>query len=585
MNHAPKRWLHCLHISYVLVDVIVLGGFLYVTLLGHVNPTTATFWAIAPVTAAMAGIHLLYGVLIYPWLRNKNLWFAMVLSQALFDFLLLALIEASGEINNVFWILLVITISASAMVGVFTLVAELATDTALYIVTILGFQTSGKSTPIVEFFWLAAVYMAAAGGWLYFRRYLETSSQNEEVNALNQLLRQAQQRSDLIIQSIADGVVVFDVTGKISIINTAAATLTEWPAKEATGIDVRLVVKLMNEDGKPITESGDIFNKVLSQKQYISQTLNIVGRRGKTAIVSLVVSPILTGDGKEAVGAVAVFRDVTSERHEEKQRAEFISTASHEMRTPVAAIEGYLALALNDKVSTIDTKARGFLEKAHESTEHLGKLFQDLLTSARAEDGRLSNHPVVIEMGDYLEKLVESLRFVAQKKNLAMEFVVGNNELIDATKGAGGEHVVKPLYYTYADPDRIREVITNLFDNAVKYTDSGKISIGLTGNDNIIQLYVRDTGPGIPAGDISHLFQKFYRVDNTATRTAGGTGLGLFISRKIIELYKGRIWVESEEGKGSTFFINLPRVQSQKASDLQAAAQTVAPLTTPTNNP
>jgi signal transduction histidine kinase len=128
----------------------------------------------------------------------------------------------------------------------------------------------------------------------------------------------------------------------------------------------------------------------------------------------------------------------------------------------------------------------------------------------------------------------------------------------------------------------MREVITNLFDNAVKYTPSGKVSLGLTGNTEVVQIYIRDTGPGIPAEDIPHLFQKFYRVDNSATRTIGGTGLGLFICRKIVEIYKGKIWAESQVGIGSTFYINLPRLSTQKASELQrfqAQQQTPAPIT------
>ncbi len=133
--------------------------------------------------------------------------------------------------------------------------------------------------------------------------------------------------------------------------------------------------------------------------------------------------------------------------------------------------------------------------------------------------------------------------------------------------------MVRPLYYVNVDPDRLREVITNLFDNAVKYTPEGRVTIGLTGNDGVAQCYVRDTGPGIPPDDLPHLFQKFYRVDNSATRTIGGTGLGLFICKKIIELYRGRIWVESEVGKGSTFYINLPRIDTAKAAELQAAVK------------
>jgi signal transduction histidine kinase len=249
----------------------------------------------------------------------------------------------------------------------------------------------------------------------------------------------------------------------------------------------------------------------------------------------------------------------------------------------VAAIEGYLALALNDRVSTIDSRARDYLNKAHASTQHLGQLFQDLLTSAKAEDGRLTSHPTVVEMGSYIEQLASDLRFAAEKKGLEVEYNRGGGQTIDASQGAKSNKVIAPLYYTLVDPDRIREVITNLFDNAVKYSDRGKITLGLTGNDAVVQLFVRDTGNGIPAEDIPHLFQKFYRVDNSATRTIGGTGLGLFICRKIVELYSGRIWVESVIEKGSTFYINLPRLSTQKAEQLKqevASASVTTPSTT-----
>jgi signal transduction histidine kinase len=254
------------------------------------------------------------------------------------------------------------------------------------------------------------------------------------------------------------------------------------------------------------------------------------------------------------------------------------------MRTPVAAIEGYLSLALNDKVSSIDSKARDYLEKAHQSTEHLGKLFQDLLTSAKAEDGRLSSHPEAVEIGSFLEQLTDSFKIAAQKKQLTVEYLVGINSVIDASQGVGSNRVIRPLYYVYADPERLREVITNLFDNSLKYTDTGKISIGLTGNNSVVQFYIRDTGAGIPAEDIPHLFQKFYRVDNSSTRTVSGTGLGLFICRKIIELYGGRIWVESKLKVGSTFYMDLPRITKERAETIknneiaQAALPSIASL-------
>lgn len=456
-----------------------------------------------------------------------------------------------------------------------------------YLFGISGFITSkthvNKIAGLVE---ISCMAILGVVGYLFWRKHYDLS-ENTQLVELDQSLKNQRQQSATIIQSIADGVIVFGTNNKISLINPAATKLTEWPAKDALGIDVHLVAKLSQENGKPLDGDNDILAQAMRTKQPITKTLMMTGQKNMQTIVSLVVSPIIVGSDQVA-GAAAVFRDVTEERKEEQQRADFISTASHEMRTPVAAIEGYLALALNDKVCTIDSKARDYLEKAHQSTDHLGKLFQDLLTSAKAEDGRLTSHPSVVEMGDFLNQLTEDLRFAAQKKSLAMDFVVGSSDVIDAS--VGNTKVVRPMYYVYVDPERLREVITNLFDNAVKYTDQGKVSLGLTGDDNVVQLYVRDTGPGIPAEDVSHLFQKFYRVDNSATRTIGGTGLGLFICRKIIDLYSGRIWVESQLGNGSTFFINLPRLSTQRAQQLKASeeaqeAQAATPATATASAP
>lgn len=376
----------------------------------------------------------------------------------------------------------------------------------------------------------------------------------------------------VIIDSIEDGVILIDSNHMIQLINPGAGKICGWPTEEATGIDITSVIKLVTEKGEPVSDVDNPFQQVFTAGQSIrGKDIFVMTRDKKQLPISLNISPLLDSN-KMVTAAVAVFSDVTTERAEEQQRGDFISTASHEMRTPVAAIEGYLALALNDKVATIDSRAKGYLEKAHASTQHLGKLFQDLLTSAKAEDGRLTSHPVVVELGEFIEKLTGDLRLVAEKKGLFVDFATSSNatRTINATKTGSGERVIRPLYYVMADPDRLREVITNLFDNAVKYTPEGKISLGLTGNDQVVQCYVKDTGPGIPADDLPHLFQKFYRVDNSATRTIGGTGLGLFICRKIIELYGGRIWAESELGKGSSFYINLPRLTTQKAAELQA---------------
>ena len=383
-------------------------------------------------------------------------------------------------------------------------------------------------------------------------------------------LNDERKRFEVIINNIADGMIMIDSQQVIQLVNPAAAAILGWYVSEATGLNIKNVMKLVDDKGEALPENENPFNRIFKQHETLRDNNTfLVNRENKQLSISLSMTPLM--NGQEVTAAVAVFRDVSQEKAEEKQRADFISTASHEMRTPVAAIEGYLALALNDKVATVDNRARDYLEKAHDSTQHLGQLFQDLLTSAKAEDGRLTSHPTVVELGGFLEKLTADLRFSAEKKGLAMEFVVGSSNTIDASQNAGGEKTIRPFYYVHVDADRLREVITNLFDNAVKYTPEGKVSIGLTGNDEVAQCYVKDTGPGIPAADVPHLFQKVYRVDNSATRTIGGTGLGLFIARKIIELYSGRVWVESELGKGSTFYINLPRLSSDRAAQLQSA--------------
>lgn len=373
-------------------------------------------------------------------------------------------------------------------------------------------------------------------------------------------------KSSIILNAIEDGVILVDTQGVIRMFNPGASKITGWAIEEAEGLDWRLVLKFIDDKSQVVADNDTIIAKALKSGQpERASTVYITTKSNQTVALGFNVSPLIDSN-KQLTGIVGIFRDVSVERKEESQRADFISTASHEMRTPVAAIEGYLSLALNDKVANIDAKARDYLEKAHASTQHLGQLFQDLLTSAKAEDGRLTSHPRVVEIGAFAEQLVNDLKFSAEKKGLFLESNL-------SSLGAGPESMktVRPLYYATVDPDRMREVITNLFDNAVKYTDTGKISIGLTGNDRVVQFSIKDTGNGIPAEDIPHLFQKFYRVDNSATRTIGGTGLGLFICRKIVELYQGRIWVESEIGKGSTFFINLPRLTTQKAEAAMAA--------------
>jgi PAS domain S-box-containing protein len=406
---------------------------------------------------------------------------------------------------------------------------------------------------------------------LFFKKSQKSSSNENAAEKVSSSLKNAQALSEIIINSIADGVVLLDSNKNIIMFNPGAEAITGWKQTDAISLPTDAIFKFVDEKNEPIQAGTDPFSRAIAERTIIRDTnANLNTHEDKKTIgISISVNPLVDQAGN-ITSLIGIFMDVSDQRQADSARAEFISTASHEMRTPVAAIEGYLALAMNDKVCHIDTKAREYLSKAHVSTQHLGQLFQDLLTSAKAEDGRLVNHPEPTEMGEFLEQLTENMRFTAEKKGLLLEYQIGANQTAGTGQLASARQVVRPLYYAFIDPDRMREVLTNLFDNAIKYTETGKVVIGITGDDRVVQIQIKDSGQGIAKEDLPHLFEKFYRVDNSATRAIGGTGLGLFICRKIVELYNGRIWVESEPGQGSTFYINLPRLTSQRANELQA---------------
>ncbi len=573
---VAQRWYRLYFGLVVLLCLLLAIGCLLVRFVPSFGRHLSSF-ALGDVTLLLAAIPLAYSATLYWLIARKNTPTASLGLSMMLSFVLLnGLMRTDGTVGV--WLYVSIWLLSVAFVGMYGLQLLFGSFLLTLVYVLITSEFRVQAIHLSSWVLVGGTAVLSAATYSLWRKAFVNPA-DRQLNQLSGALKSNQEQSSILIQSIADGVIVINSEGKISLINQAASLMTQWSVADALGLDVHLVAQLTDEKGGDIPPDDNPFNKVLARKERVNTSLQLLGRQGRKQIISMVISPVeIPGGG--VGGAVAVIHDISQARAAEKQSAEFISTASHEMRTPVAAIEGYLALALNEKVSTIDSRARGYLEKAHSSTEHLGQLFQDLLTSAKAEDGRISNHPSVIDMGTFTQQLVEDLRFSAEKKGLATEYMVGTSDAIDATQDedSAPKKIIAPIYYVYADPDRLREVITNLFDNAVKYTDQGKISMGLTGNLEVVQFYIRDTGPGIPAEDVPHLFQKFYRVDNSATRTIGGTGLGLFICRKIIELYRGRIWVESELGKGSTFFINLPRVDSQKAQSLQQAAAASTPL-------
>ena len=385
--------------------------------------------------------------------------------------------------------------------------------------------------------------------------WIRRQKTDDNTSNLENRLSAVESKSDVVINAIDDGVLAISKDGNIELINPSAQQIIGWDQGDALGLNWKSVLKLVTSDGKDVEDLENPISQSLSKNQPThNDKLFLLTSSEKRILVSIVSSPV----GTDGEGIIVVFRDITKEKAEEREQAEFISTASHEMRTPVASIEGYLGLALNPATAHIDEKARDFITKAHESAQHLGRLFQDLLDISKVEDGRMKNNPKVINVNEFLKDIFDGLATKASEKQLNYIFMP---DIVGESK----EKSLQPIFYANIDPDHFREVVSNLIENAIKYTPSGEVVVNITGDDKQISVSVKDSGIGIPAEDIPHLFQKFYRVDNSDTREIGGTGLGLYLSRRLAEAMSGNLRVESKYKEGSTFYLEIPRMNSSEA--------------------
>ena len=256
---------------------------------------------------------------------------------------------------------------------------------------------------------------------------------------------------------------------------------------------------------------------------------------------------------------IITFRNITAELEEEGEQTEFISTASHEMRTPVATIDGYLTLALNPQTATIDERARGYLTAAEKASKHLGKLFQDLLDVTKLDDGKIRPKFEPVEMNELIRSI--SNDFIPRASAAKISFTFGSAE----SAGFDPTRRLDQVVYGFVDVSFMREIMDNLIENALKYTPSGgSVYVNVRGDGDRVLINVTDTGIGISADDLTHIFQKFYRADNSDTREIGGTGLGLYLVKQRVEAMNGRVWAESGFGEGSTFFVSLPRISGEE---------------------
>ena len=366
---------------------------------------------------------------------------------------------------------------------------------------------------------------------------------------------EGQELSEMVLKSIREGVVIVGSDYNIKLANPMASIMLGRSTDEVVGLNFDSVINLLDKSGNRIVENmNPILNSIKTGEVSERRDLNIVtSGSNKTIPISLIVAP--TGQAGSSV--VVTFRDIAKELEEERERTDFISTASHEMRTPVASIEGYLGLAMNPATATVDERAMQYLNKAHESSKHLGRLFQDLLDTTKLDDGKIRTRMEPVEIVSLVKQYADAQVPNIKEKGLNYQF--GTN---DGDKQIGGLNITQVIYASI-DRDFLQEVLNNLIENAIKYTPAGWITVNVKADEYNVQIIVEDTGIGIPRDETEHIFQKFYRVDNSDTREIGGTGLGLALVKQRVELMGGKIWVESEQGKGSRFIVMVPRLTSE----------------------
>lgn len=379
--------------------------------------------------------------------------------------------------------------------------------------------------------------------------------------------------ANLVLNSIEEGVIIVHPSGVVLLANPAAMRMLGVNDTSAIlNVQIGSLLRLENGEGMKLEDSvNPVLLAINSGEKYSTRDfvlVNLIEQRKPVAI-----SVVSTNSGQNE--RIITLRDISRELEEEGEQTEFISTASHEMRTPVASIEGYLGLALNPKTATIDERARKYLEEAHTSSKHLGRLFKDLLDVTKLDDKKIRVQLSPVEMTSTVRSIANGQ--VPQMSEKGIHYTFGSN----GTSTSGNGRFLNQEVYASVDIDFLREAVNNLVENAIKYTaEGGGIWVNVRGDDDRVLINVTDTGIGISPDDLKHVFQKFYRADNSQTRTVGGTGLGLYLVKQRVEAMGGKVWAESSFGEGSTFYLSFPRITAEEYQRRKQIASNIEAMST-----
>ena len=356
---------------------------------------------------------------------------------------------------------------------------------------------------------------------------------------LYQQVNTERERLKAIIENSGDGVMMVNPYRIIQSWNRALANLTGISAEEAIGKPCYNVLNLRTRPGVSICHTRCPLQHPAEDGRLYAEGIH---HRADGLAITLAdnYSPLNDEDG-EATQYIANVRDMTRLREAEELKQTLLSVISHELKTPVSIIKGYAGtLAREDADWDHATLADG-LGVIEEEADRLDKLITNLLEASRLQAGGIKLRLSFLDLADMAKTAVDNLQATTDKHTFTVEFP----ENYPPIKG---------------DFERLREVLTNLIGNAIKYSpDGGLIEVGgQLGQNNSVQLYVRDEGIGIPPAEQEKIFDRFHRVDNRLARQAPGTGLGLFLVKAVVDAHQGRVWVESSPGQGSTFWVELP---------------------------
>ena len=362
------------------------------------------------------------------------------------------------------------------------------------------------------------------------------------VGRLLRSLHRTQQHHVAVFSSIPGGAFTTDSEGRITAINPALEELAGWSFAETRGRHYAAVYRLTSRGREVPLEDRFIHQAMHHGRPYTSKGFDteLLTKDGRALPVSIVTAPIGDRRGR-TTGAVEIIREVSYEREVDQLKSSLISTASHELRTPLTMIKGFSELLLDRKLDE-ESRREGLLE-INSAAERLGRLIDNLLSVSRIESGGLEAQAV--EM-DLRAAILETVRaFGASGRQIEVK-------VADS---------FPPVLSIFAEPDKVTQILTNLISNAIKYSPphtTVTIAVRATRGSAIVS--VKDEGIGLSASDKERLFQKFFRAERDEVKEVGGTGLGLFIVKNLVEMQGGRMWVDSEVDRGSTFHFTLPLI-------------------------